>query len=111
MADMGIYRALGGRVARLRRQLGLTQVGLAHRSGMSRASIASIEAGRQRIAVDQLYELGAALGVARVSDLIPMEVPDAAAAAPIEGQRVVSPVQSAQIDGIVRAALSGGRKR
>ena len=110
MASTGVYRALGERVARLRRGLGLTQVALAERVGVSRASIASIEAGRQRIALDQIYLIGGALGIARLDELIPMEVPSIGTTAPIGGGKVVSSVQSAQINGILRAALAKGRK-
>jgi len=110
MVSDGVYSALGERVARLRRGLGLTQVELAERLGMSRASIASIEAGRQRIALDQLYLIGGALGLSRLEELISMEVPALDASAPIGGGKVVSRVQSAQIEGILRGALGKGRK-
>jgi transcriptional regulator with XRE-family HTH domain len=110
MASTGVYRALGERIARLRRGLGLTQVELAERVGLSRASIASIEAGRQRISLDQVYLLAGALGISRLDELVSMEVPSIGSATPIGGGKVVSRVQSAQIDGILRAALAKGRK-
>jgi transcriptional regulator with XRE-family HTH domain len=60
---------LGERVRELRADRGLTQLRLAERSGMSRPSIANVEAGRQNVSVRHLCALAAALGV-RVDDLV-----------------------------------------
>jgi transcriptional regulator with XRE-family HTH domain len=54
---------LGGRVRELRADRGFTQLRLAERSGISRPSIANVEAGRQNISLRQLCALAAALGV------------------------------------------------
>ena len=115
MEIMELYRALGTRIASLRRGHQLTQLELGDRVGMSRATIASIEAGRQKVALDQLYALGSALGVSQVSDLIPMEVPRLALPeTPIKPGVSISSVQVAQIDSLVRSAVAqarGGRRR
>lgn len=103
--DEGLYPALGGRVARLRKELDITQEALGGRAGMSRATIASIEAGRQRVTLDQLYQLASALELDDLSQLIPLEVtryqPIAAGLDPD-----LNPIQVAQIETILRSALA-----
>ncbi len=115
METMEFYRALGARISELRRKRPLTQLQLGDLVGMSRATVASIEAGRQKVALDQVYVLGAALGVGQISDLIPMDVPRLAVAeTPISLGAGVSSVQAAQIDSLVRSAVAqarGGRRR
>ncbi len=114
MESMEIYSALGARIARLRRENKLTQLELGARVNMSRATIASIEAGRQKVALDQVYALGSALGVLEIVELIQMDVPRLdLPSAPIKPGTSVSPVQAAQIESIVRSAVAkarGGRR-
>jgi transcriptional regulator with XRE-family HTH domain len=62
--DEALQRRLGRRVRALRADRGLTQLRLAERSGISRPSIANVEAGRQNVSLRQLCGLAAALGVA-----------------------------------------------
>jgi transcriptional regulator with XRE-family HTH domain len=71
MSDLraDIQRRVGARVRGLRFGCGLTQLALAQRSGISRPSIANVEAGRQNVSLGQLCALAAALGVA-VEDLL-----------------------------------------
>jgi DNA-binding XRE family transcriptional regulator len=57
-----------------RSQLGLTQNALATRLGISRASVANIEAGRQRIALHQAIDFAAALDVSSVTELLPVDL-------------------------------------
>jgi transcriptional regulator with XRE-family HTH domain len=64
-----LQRRIGGRVRELRFGCGLTQLALARRSGISRPSIANVEAGRQNVSIRQLCALAAALGVG-VEDLL-----------------------------------------
>lgn len=71
MSDDGIYKAFGRSVAARRRELDLTQAKLAARVGMSRASIANIESGRQNVLLHHVYALSSALAVARLSDILP----------------------------------------
>lgn len=111
--DDALYRGLGERIARLRKTLDLTQEALGGRVNMSRATIASMEAGRQRVTLDQLYELASALELGDLSDLIPLDVPRYQSIAPSLPERV-NPIQAAQIDTLLRSALAGargGRKR
>lgn len=71
MADETIYKAFGQAVAVRRRQLDLKQADLAARVGMSRASIANIESGRQNVLLHVAYALAEALDYADVSELLP----------------------------------------
>lgn len=65
-----IYRHIGAVVRDRRKLLRMTQDKLARRLAISRASLANIETGRQRLLVHQLYRLAAELGL-RPSDLLP----------------------------------------
>lgn len=71
MSDDEIYKAFGRSVAARRRELDLTQAKLAARVGMSRASIANIESGRQNVLLHHVYSLASALAVAKLSDILP----------------------------------------
>jgi transcriptional regulator with XRE-family HTH domain len=58
-----VQTLLGVRIRDRRRELGLTQVALATRAGLSRPSIANVEAGRQNVGLRQLLSLANALDV------------------------------------------------
>lgn len=68
---MELYRRLGQAVADRRRELGLTQSTVADKLGLSRASIANLENGRQRIMVHQLFALVNVLRLKSILDLVP----------------------------------------
>ena len=57
-----VYRQLGLRVEQLRSTLGWTQMELSKKVGISRASIANLETGRQRVQLHQLERLAEAFG-------------------------------------------------
>ena len=57
------FKVLGGRIALLRKELGLTQVQLAVTLGISQQMVASYEVGRRRIPVSMLPSLAQALKV------------------------------------------------
>lgn len=59
--DEGIYAALGARVRSRRVALEMSQQAVAVASGLTRSSVASIETGRQSVAVHHLYSLARAL--------------------------------------------------
>ena len=66
------YRLVGERIAQARRRQQLTQKGLAPAVGLSRASVANVEKGRQAVALHVLVKFSQALGVP-VVDLIPSD--------------------------------------
>src|ERR1700693_2632521 len=69
------YRTLGSRIKSLRRNLPLTQEQLAQQVGMSRASLANIEAGRQQGLAHHLIALASALQLESPAQLLLQEHP------------------------------------
>lgn len=58
-----LYPMLGERLRQARQRRHMTQRQLADRVGLSRASIANIEVGRQKVLLHQVYNIAAALSV------------------------------------------------
>lgn len=73
MSDESIYKEFGRAVATRRKKLDLTQAELASRVGMSRASIANIESGRQNVLLHHAYSFASALEFSKISDLLPSQ--------------------------------------
>lgn len=71
MDDMEIYRQLGQKVARLRNEHGRTQAEIAAQIGLTRASLANIETGRQKVLMHHVFRLANALGCASILELVP----------------------------------------
>jgi transcriptional regulator with XRE-family HTH domain len=67
--------AFGSAVAKRRDELGMTQAELSGLTGLSRASIASIEKGRQNVLLHHVYDLAQALRFRHVGDLLPARPP------------------------------------
>jgi transcriptional regulator with XRE-family HTH domain len=65
-----IYKTIGAMIRRRRRRLDLPQAKLAARLGISRATLANIEIGRQRVLVHHLYTFAEALDL-KLTDLLP----------------------------------------
>jgi len=82
MTDLPLYKAFGEAVAKRRNALGLSQAELAAKVGISRASVANIERGRQNVLLHHAYSLASALEFARVGDLLP-SIPKRALAKPV----------------------------
>jgi transcriptional regulator with XRE-family HTH domain len=65
MAGVGaaerVYKAFGAQVRERRDALGLTQLELSGRIGLTRGSVANIEAGRQSVMLHQFLAIAAAL--------------------------------------------------
>lgn len=104
------YEQFGAAVAVRRDQIKMTQAGLATRVGLSRASIANIERGRQSVLLHHAYDLAGALGL-QITDLLPAAVP-----ASLEDQVIalsdnVSPAARAQISSLIANAVAVGRPR
>ena len=66
------FRQLGGRIASLRKEQGLTQVQLAEMLGLTQQMVASYEVGRRRVPVSLLPKIATALAVS-VESLIGQE--------------------------------------
>jgi transcriptional regulator with XRE-family HTH domain len=71
MSSLNIYAVFGRRLAIARREASLTQAELARKVGLSRASIANIEGGKQRVFLDQVFELAQAIGGDGLQSLLP----------------------------------------
>jgi transcriptional regulator with XRE-family HTH domain len=71
MSDLEIYRVIGSRIAARRKDLRLKQVEVAAQIGLTRASLANIEKGRQKIMMHQIYKIADALRVESILDLAP----------------------------------------
>lgn len=65
-----IYKNLGNRIRSLRKSLGWTQDRLAKAVGISRASLANIEAGRQQVLVHHLFAVAEALNLESPAQLL-----------------------------------------
>jgi transcriptional regulator with XRE-family HTH domain len=105
------YQQFGEAMALRRQELDMTQADLAVRVGLSRASIANIERGRQSVLLHQACDLAAALRLARVTDLLPAVRP-----ASLEDQALalsdeVSATAKAQISSMIAAAMAISRPR
>ena len=70
MNPESLYRRIGAFIATRRRQLEFKQEELASRVGISRASLANIENGRQSVLVHHLYAIAKALDL-QPGDLLP----------------------------------------
>jgi transcriptional regulator with XRE-family HTH domain len=66
-----LYLQLGEKIRRARTGAGKTQAQAAAEIGISRASLANIEAGRQQILVHHLFAIARALDLNKVADLLP----------------------------------------
>ena len=108
MVEKEIYIALGQAVSTRRKQLGLTQAKLAAQIGISRASIASIESGRQNVLLHHVYKLATALGIVKISDLLPplSKSTNREDIDMILSDETLSPIGKAQINELVFNALS-----
>ena len=99
--------AFGKAVAQRREELELTQADLAGLVGMSRASIANIEKGRQNVLLRHVYDLAAALEMPKVGDLLPAR--PRAALGPLEvnvTDGAISPRDLAQVSDLVASVLA-----
>lgn len=75
MSDTDIYRLLGRNIAAHRAARKLTQAQVAEQLGLTRASLANIETGRQRAMLHHIYEIADALELESILDLIPSRRP------------------------------------
>jgi transcriptional regulator with XRE-family HTH domain len=70
---MDMRRLVGRNVRKAREAAGLTQEGLAERSGFTQQYLSGLETGKRNPTVVSLYELAKALGVSHVELVTPDE--------------------------------------
>ena len=112
MESDSVYKAFGRAVATRRKALDFTQATLAGKVGMSRASIANIESGRQNVLLHQVYALAAALEYLKISDLLPPRPLEQHSSGELKMQfsdDKLSAAAGAQLDQLIRSAL--GQRR
>lgn len=105
------YAAFGEAVALRRRQLKLKQEDLAGRVGLSRASIANIERGRQNVQLHHACDIAAALELARVDDLLPVDGVQTVGDQPLVLSDTVSQKAKAQISELIATAVASAQAR
>lgn len=70
---MGFYERLGTQISAARAKLGITQAQLSSGIGLTRSSVANIEAGKQRISVEVLAKIAQALGLEPATLIPPLD--------------------------------------
>jgi transcriptional regulator with XRE-family HTH domain len=90
-------RTIAANVRRLRAARGLSAAGLARASGVARATLAELEAGRGNPTVETLYGLASVLGVTLADLLVEAEAPSVHVVRAGEGPRVEGPVLEARL--------------
>jgi transcriptional regulator with XRE-family HTH domain len=81
-------KTIAANVRRLRADRGLSAAGLARASGVSRATLAEVEAGRANPTVETLYGLATVLGVTLADLLVASAAPAVEVVRAAEGPRV-----------------------
>lgn len=104
VGEDAVYATLGRRVRQLRGQRGLTQGTLATTVGLTRASVANIERGRQKFLVHTLLRLAQALNVGAEKLLVGLE---ASAETPLESLLQDRPTDERDW---IRSMVGGRRK-
>lgn len=109
MADLEIYRVIGATIASRRKRMRLRQAEVAEKIGLTRASLANIEKGRQKIMLHQIYRIATALDADSITELVPKAFSFEQSSGPVRlAGSDVNEVQTAQIEQFVRR---GGRRQ
>jgi transcriptional regulator with XRE-family HTH domain len=97
----GFYTQVGARIRQKRRQLGLSQEGLAKAVGLKRPSMSNIESGRQNILLHTFYDIAETLGT-DANSLLPDR--------PMPGTPAIPDLASYSegVRGFVEAAIKSG---
>jgi transcriptional regulator with XRE-family HTH domain len=74
MDDMDVYLQFGRKVAAARKGKGMTQADLAKMVSLTRASVANIETGRQRVMLHDVFAIVAALGGRSILEFVPERI-------------------------------------
>jgi len=67
-----LYLAIGGNISRFRKELSLSQAELAARLKVTQPHVASIETGKRRISIEDLFQVAEGLKIP-VTALLPLE--------------------------------------
>lgn len=113
MREREIYRDFGKKIADFRNSHNLTQAQLARQIGLSRASLANIERGEQRVYLHQLLALSAALAPVPFEELLPsMDRAAAKADVTLSGDKLSRAQERAVkelVSSITKTSRSAGR--
>jgi transcriptional regulator with XRE-family HTH domain len=90
-------KAIAANVRRLRAARGLSAAALARASGVARATLAELEAGRGNPTVETLYGIASVLGVTLADLLVAAEAPAVHVVRAGEGPQVTGPVLHARL--------------
>src|SRR4051794_29481319 len=90
-------KTIAGNVRRLRAARALSAAGLARESGVARATLAELEAGRGNPTVETLYGLARVLGVTFADLLVPADAPPVHVVRAGEGPQVPGAVVQARL--------------
>jgi transcriptional regulator with XRE-family HTH domain len=90
-------KTIAANVRRLRAARGLSAAALARASGVARATLAELEAGRGNPTVETLYALASVLGVTLADLLVEAEAPAVQVVRAGEGPQVTGPVLHARL--------------
>jgi transcriptional regulator with XRE-family HTH domain len=108
MADLEIYRLIGAAIATRRKRMRLKQSEVAAEIGLTRASLANIEKGRQKVMLHHVYRLATVLQAESITDLVPKSFSFEESSGPMRlAGSDVSETQKVQIEQFVRR---GGRR-
>jgi transcriptional regulator with XRE-family HTH domain len=100
-----VYVPLGRAIAELRSRLSMTQRELALLVGVSRASIANTERGRQTVSVHNLYAIAAALQVDSLTDLLP-PLPQRSSPNDVEVKSSYEPINASEVASVLKLVES-----
>lgn len=109
MQGTAIYKLVGKRISERRREIGLIQEELAQRVGLSRASVANIERGEQKIQLHTLVDFSNALELDDVRMLFPEQNQDKESKVRVTATDPITSDQLVQIDEIVSAVSIGSK--
>jgi transcriptional regulator with XRE-family HTH domain len=108
MKPQPVYKDIGANIRTRRRQADLSQETMALELGISRATLANIETGRQRILVHQLYDIAITLGVTPNDLLPPLPAPKPNSIHSSAGVAIDGDVNSKQKKEVLRLINSVG---
>jgi transcriptional regulator with XRE-family HTH domain len=106
------YEVFGRAIALRRKGQGMSQDDLAKAVGLSRASIANIETGRQKVLLHHVYMIAAALNCKSILELIPSSISPPHGASPtIVGETQLTPQQRAMVLNLFQSAVPSSKGR